>query len=185
MIKDLVFIKKWYYFCNVKYNFLRDSVRMEDVVKIASYICQRYQVEFGERIDEMKLHKLLYFAQRESLIQLDEPLFSAQFEAWKYGPVLVEIRQLYKDDKLHESLSSAAIEKFAKVFDKVFSQYAKKDSWSLSLLTHGEYSWQEARHGIGDDEPCSVLIRLDDIRKDAQRIKMRRFVLKHCKFSIS
>lgn len=156
---------------------------MEDVVKIASYICQRYQHEFGERIDEMKLHKLLYFAQRESLIQLDEPLFSAQFEAWKYGPVLVEIRQLYKDDKLHESLSHESIEKFAKVFDKVFSQYATKDSWSLSILTHGELSWREARQGIGKDEPCSTLMRLEDIRRDAQRIKFRRFVLKHFKFS--
>lgn len=40
---------------------------MEDVVKVASYICQRYQREFGKRIDEMKLHKLLYFTQRESI----------------------------------------------------------------------------------------------------------------------
>ena len=35
----------------------------------------RYQKEFGERISEMKLHKLLYFTQRESLIQLGEPMF--------------------------------------------------------------------------------------------------------------
>ena len=39
---------------------------MEDVVKIASYICQRYEYQFGSRIEEMKLHKLLYFSQRES-----------------------------------------------------------------------------------------------------------------------
>ena len=156
---------------------------MEDVVRIASYICQRYQDQFGQRIDEMKLHKLLYFAQRESLIQLDEPLFSAQFEAWKYGPVLVEIRQLYKDDKLHERLSPESIEKFAKVFDKVFSQYATKDSWSLSILTHGELSWQVARRGFGEDEPCSTLIKIEDIKKDAKRIKLRRFVLKQFKFS--
>ena len=155
---------------------------MEDVVRIASYICQRYQDQFGQRIDEMKLHKLLYFAQRESLIQLDEPLFSAQFEAWKYGPVLVEIRQLYKDDKLHERLSPESIEKFAKVFDKVFSQYATKDSWSLSILTHGELSWQVARRGFGEDEPCSAHIQIEDIRKDAERIKQRRFVLEHFSF---
>ena len=42
---------------------------MEDVVKIASYICDRYQKEFGTRIDEMKLHKLLYFTQRECIAQ--------------------------------------------------------------------------------------------------------------------
>ena len=32
---------------------------MESVKKVASYIAQRYQKEFGERISEMKLHKLL------------------------------------------------------------------------------------------------------------------------------
>ncbi len=46
---------------------------MEDVVKIASYISQRYEHQYGTRIDEMKLHKLLYLAQRECLVQLGEP----------------------------------------------------------------------------------------------------------------
>ena len=71
---------------------------MEDVVKVASYICQRYQRQFGKRIDEMKLHKLLYFTQRESIIQTGQPIFEEHFEAWKYGPVLLSIRQLYKED---------------------------------------------------------------------------------------
>lgn len=47
---------------------------MLDVVKVASYISRRYEREYGSPIDEMKLHKLLYFAQRESLIQIDQPL---------------------------------------------------------------------------------------------------------------
>lgn len=47
---------------------------MENVVKVASYICQRYQQQFSKRIDEMKLHKLLYFTQREAIIQTEEPI---------------------------------------------------------------------------------------------------------------
>ena len=77
---------------------------MEDVVKIASYICLRYRRRFGRKIDEMKLHKLLYFTQRESIIRTGEPLFGDCFEAWKYGPVLVAIRQRYKNNTLHEEL---------------------------------------------------------------------------------
>ena len=50
----------------------------------------------------MKLHKLLYFTQRECLIQKGEPMFDAQFEAWKYGPVMVQIHQHYKNDSLPE-----------------------------------------------------------------------------------
>src|SRR5574344_417987 len=103
---------------------------MLDVVKVASYISRRYEREYGSQIDEMKLHKLLYFAQRESIIQLDQPLFADSFQAWKYGPVLVQIRSLYKQGKLTERLTSEEIATYQTVFDKVFEQYAPKDAWS-------------------------------------------------------
>ena len=93
---------------------------MEDVVKIASYIADRYQSEFGTMIDEMKLHKLLYFTQRESIIQTGAPMFQTLFEAWKYGPVLVEIRPYYKSDSLHETLPITFVQSYKSVFDKVF-----------------------------------------------------------------
>ncbi len=35
---------------------------MEELMNVASYISKRYSVEYGTRIDEMKLHKLLYFS---------------------------------------------------------------------------------------------------------------------------
>lgn len=88
---------------------------MEDVVKIASYICQRYEHQYGTRIDEMKLHKLLYFTQRECLVQLGEPMFGAKFKAWKYGPVILEIRQHYKDNSL-SFLYPEKVSKNIKVF---------------------------------------------------------------------
>ena len=84
---------------------------MEDVVKIASYICLRYWHQFGKRIDEMKLHKLLYFTQRESIIQTGTPLFEDCFEAWKYGPVLVARRQRDKSDTLLEELPAPVQER--------------------------------------------------------------------------
>ncbi|MBS5297524.1 MAG: SocA family protein [Prevotella sp.] len=135
---------------------------MEDVVKIASYISQRYEHQYGTRIDEMKLHKLLYFTQRECLVQLGEPMFGAKFKAWKYGPVILEIRQHYKDNSLSFSLSRESLQKYQGVFDKVFEQYAPKQSWSLSTLTY---------------DTCDVDIDLSDIRKDAERINIRRFLL--------
>ena len=48
---------------------------MLGVLQVASYISMRYMDIFGTRIDEMKLHKLLYFTQRECLIQMREPMF--------------------------------------------------------------------------------------------------------------
>jgi uncharacterized phage-associated protein len=62
----------------------------------ASYLCGRYEETYGQKIDEMKLHKLMYFAQRESLIRTGEPLFDAEFQGWRFGPVLPALREVYK-----------------------------------------------------------------------------------------
>lgn len=148
---------------------------MIDVVQAASYIYNRYRKEKGYTIDEMKLHKLLYLSQRESIIQMGEPMFAAQFEAWKYGPVVVEIRDKFKAGLLAEEVDDSGILPYVKIFDYVFDKYADKDSWSLSLLTHSEMSWQNARKGLEPEEHSSVKLDINDIRKDAERIKMRRF----------
>lgn len=150
---------------------------MENVVQVASYISERYYSVFSERIDEMKLHKLLYLAQRESLVLLGEPLFAESFQAWRYGPVMVCIRSLYASDSLHQRLPKSSIDKFKPVFDAVFSRYANKDSWSLSDLTHGEISWKNARRGLDCDAVGNVLMSLEDIRQDAENIKLRRRVM--------
>ena len=148
---------------------------MLSVTKAASYIYHRYEEEKENTSDEMKLHKLLYLSQRESIIVTGEPMFTAPFEAWKYGPVVVEVRDLYRRNALNETLSEAELETYKPVFDYVFVNYADKDSWSLSNLTHSESSWKNARKGLGPDEHCSNVLDLEDIRKDAEMMKMRRF----------
>lgn len=156
---------------------------MEELRQIASYIYMRYHKEFGRSIDEMKLHKLLYFVQREAIVQLGAPIFKEEFEAWRYGPVLVPVRQLFRDGMLDTPLSEESVEKYSAVFNKVFLQYAVKDSWSLSSLTHGEYSWRHARQGVPDDVNCTNKITVEDIFVDAQRIKTRRLLLSALKSS--
>ena len=48
----------------------------------------------------MKMHKLMYFSQRESLMYNNEPLFDGVFYGWKYGPVLKEVRSAYMSGTL-------------------------------------------------------------------------------------
>ncbi len=151
---------------------------MADVVSIASYISERYLKEFGRRIDEMKLHKLLYFTQRECIIQMKEPMFGEPFSAWKYGPVMVCIRHLYRDDLLHEMPTNDIVSRYKPVFDKVFQQYAPKSSLSICSLSHSELSWQRARGNAGRDERCDTFLDIHDIERDAERIRDRRFMLK-------
>jgi uncharacterized phage-associated protein len=151
---------------------------MVDVVSIASYISERYLKEYGERIDEMKLHKLLYLTQRECLIQTGEPMFEATFHAWKYGPVLPEIRQLYKTDALKRELPKEQEERYKEVLDVIFNEFAHKRAFVLSNLTHGDYSWRHAREGYGKYEDSDVPMLMEDIKKDADYFRQRRVMLK-------
>lgn len=148
---------------------------MIDVIKVASYIFKRYDEELSTKIDEMKLHKLLYFAQRESIIQTGSPLFDAQFAAWKYGPVIVDVRNSYRSNSLNIYPTEEELAPYKSSLDYVFQNYAVKDSWTLSMLTHGESCWQKARIGYAEDDHCDVLIDTNDIAKDAERMRVRRF----------
>ena len=139
---------------------------MVSVNTVASYIYEKY-----------KLHKLLYFAQRESIIQTGNPLFDATFRGWKYGPILKEIRESYKNSSFVPVTSSSDIDEMEPIVDTVFEQYAEKDSWSLSRLTHGEYSWKKSREGIPENINSDKPINVEDIRIDADRVRARRELL--------
>ena len=58
---------------------------MEKITDVAQFFFGEYRKMSGEVIDEMKLHKLLYFAQRESIAITGQPMFNEMFEGWKYG----------------------------------------------------------------------------------------------------
>lgn len=97
---------------------------MENLMSVASYVFNRYQETMGEKIDEMKLHKLLYFAQRESIIQRNEPLFSEDFYGWKFGPILKEIRSAYRDNTFLNEVDGETVSRIKDIMDKVFEDYA-------------------------------------------------------------
>lgn len=147
---------------------------MEDVLKIASYISQRYEYQFGARIDEMKLQILLYFIQRECMVQTGQPLFAESFSAKDAVLSIPSVHVAYASDALHDKLSAETLKKFQPIFDHVFKSYAAKDMIGLTTLIQSEYSWKKAQ-----EDTSTKLVHIGDISKDAERIRNRRFLLKH------
>ena len=144
---------------------------MERILDVAQYIYEEYKRLSGETIDEMKLHKLLYFTQRESLAITNEPLFEENFEGWKYGPVSKEVRLYYTVDGMFYKNKKALSAEAAYITKNVILQYGPLASWKLSQLSHNEISWQNARKGLTKDENGDVLLIIDDIRKDAEKVR--------------
>ena len=149
---------------------------MHDMKTAAAYLCGRYEEAYGQKIDEMKLHKLMYFAQRESLILRDEPLFDAAFQGWRFGPVLPDLREVYKSGDF-APLAELDLGDDRAALDAVFDEYAEADSWNLSLLSHGEICWKRSRKGVAPHESSANPIPLEDIRMDADRMRKRRALL--------
>ncbi|OOO00368.1 MAG: hypothetical protein ATN35_01320 [Epulopiscium sp. Nele67-Bin004] len=147
---------------------------MENILEVAQYIINKRD---DVKEDEMKLHKLLYFVQKESLIQYDKPLFEEEFEAWKFGPVLLKVRKVFKDKEqlLQQNKIPVKLNENSKlIINKVIDSYADKNSWSLSRITHAEESWKRARVGLPDGENGDRPMLLENIRIDANKMKARR-----------
>lgn len=143
---------------------------MERIIDVASYLFTEYKKMSGDTIDEMKLHKLLYFAQRESLALTNEPLFSGEFEGWVYGPVSREIRYAYTKDGIAASTKPISAES-AYIANNVLMQYGVFATWKLSELSHKELSWRNARKGLSDGDCGSKTLELEDIRRDAEKVR--------------
>ena len=148
---------------------------MDKIINVAQYVFEEYKRVTGEVIDEMKLHKLLYFAQRESLAITNEPLFEGEFEGWKYGPICKEIRNSITPDGIIDAFEDISDEcKY--IINNVIQEYGALASWKLSELSHKELSWRNARIGLNKGENGSQKLRLEDIREDAKTVRPYDYV---------
>lgn len=140
---------------------------MEKVVDIAKYLSKEYSSEKKEYIDEMKLHKMAFFIQKESFSKYGEAMFEEDFEGWKLGPVCREIRKNFEEIKRFKG--EIFLEKEDKeTIDDIFKKYKDMDSYRLSYVTHLQYSWIKSRIGIENGQNGNVIIPKEDIFLDAR-----------------
>lgn len=144
---------------------------MERAIDVARYICDEYRSMSGEAIDEMKLHKLLYFSQRESFAITGEPLFSDDFQGWRYGPVCVTVRNGFCQGEMIGRPCGKLSESSAYIAKNIIIQYGELASWKLSQLSHAESSWINSRKGLSPGENGDVVLSKEDIKRDAEKVR--------------
>lgn len=148
---------------------------MTNATSLARYLVKSYEQFSNSQFEssELKLQKLMYFAQKESLALTGEPIFSEEFKGWRHGPVLQELRFFFEEnfrsfdaaiDKVNDT------QKF--VIDNVINKYAQYEAWALADMSHKETSWIKSRKGLAESESGGNVISIDDIRKDAEKITL-------------
>lgn len=120
---------------------------------VAEYFLSLVNTEDGEGITNLKLQKLIYYAQGFHLAISDQPLFSEDIEAWVHGPVVPEIYQAYKQYgggpiPIPESLDLAKYsEPEMELLDEIHEVFGQFSAWKLRNMTHVEPPWADTPQG--------------------------------------
>lgn len=143
---------------------------MDRIIDVADYIIQQYKEITQETLDEMKLHKLLYFTQREAFAILGEPAFQGDFEGWKFGPVSRDVRNNFFNGEIIAPTKEVS-DGIQYIVNNVILEYGSLASWKLSELSHKETSWLKSREGLAPGENGCRMIDLKDIQEDAKKVR--------------
>lgn len=129
----------------------------------------RFSRERGDGVSNLKLQKLLYYAQGWYLALNREPLFDDELQAWMHGPAQRQVCGRFKrwswnpieadipDPKLSDDVADHLIE--------VYEVYGRFSPWELERMTHSEAPWREARGDLHDSEPSEELISKKSMRR--------------------
>ena len=124
----------------------------------------------------LKLQKLLYILYARHIYKTGEALFSDRFQAWKYGPVLTEIYDIFKregpdpltalrPDPNGEIFIVVEDGKFGECFNEVWDKFANVSAADLVSLTHEpDSAWRKAV--INNDYRLGGFLNDSDIRRD-------------------
>ena len=117
---------------------------MATVFDVAKYILEQQGATSA-----LKLQKLVYYSQAWHFVWEDEELFPERIEAWAGGPVVPQLWRAHRgqhDAKhLRKGRTSRLSASQKESINAVLGYYGGKPARWLSLLTHQEPPWREAR----------------------------------------
>lgn len=141
-----------------------------NLLNICDYIISRFSDKW-EEITNLKLQKLLYYAQWRNLAINWEAIFEDQIEARINGPVCPNAYHHYK----HHGSSSLSTHwevninlinnKTDQILIQVLDIYWALSPWQLVAMTHAEGPWKEAREWLWEYDFSSKIISRQSMQK--------------------
>ena len=132
-------------------NTIKSPYDAENVAKYLIYLASQAFVgdnKEREGITNLKLQKILYFAQAYYLAKVGKPLFSNKIEAWEYGPVIPEIYQKFKkhgsDSIISSEDKSSLADEDKEILKKVWGTFGGYSASRLVDIAHAHTPWKEA-----------------------------------------
>lgn len=115
--------------------------------------------EHGELITNLRLQKLLYYAQAWHLGLYGKPLFPETFQAWIHGPAQPSVYTKYASfgaGAIQQDTSEWVVSKAIRQhIEDTMEAYGRFSAFDLERLACSEEPWIAARKGLPLDEPCT------------------------------
>ena len=135
---------------------------------VANFFVSQFQ-KAGDPVTNLKLQKLLYYAQGWHLAFTESPLFDERIEAWPHGPVVPPVYGSFKQYQWNVIVGDVAEpvlpDGVKKHLDEVMEVYGVHGAYYLERLTHQERPWIDARAGLADTDPSNAVIPIDAMKK--------------------
>ena len=105
----------------------------------------------AEYISNLKLQKLLYYAQGSFWAVTGKPLFSDEIVAWQHGPVVESVYHAYKSNGANGIVFeedfdfSLFTDEENELLTEVYDTFGQYSAWKLRNMTHNESPWIETK----------------------------------------
>lgn len=122
----------------------------------------------GSFISNLKLQKLVYYAQAWHLALKNEPLFSEDFEAWVHGPVIPKLYEKYHSfgiRPIEQEVELDLPDEVREFLEEVSLEYFALDAYELERMTRIEDPWQIARGNLPPDSASNSIIKQEWIKE--------------------
>jgi uncharacterized phage-associated protein len=121
---------------------------MPSSIDVAKFFLAQANEDAGDLVSNLKLQKLVYYAQGFHLAVFDRPLFDDPIEAWTHGPVVPDVYHHYK----HHGSGSIPFptdfnpdvfgQEQIELLNEVQQIYGQYSAWRLREMTHEEAPWK-------------------------------------------
>lgn len=117
---------------------------------VANYFLSLADEDEGDYLSNLKLQKLIYYAQGFHLAMYGKLLLDEPIEAWTHGPVIRKLYNLYSSSgagpipKPEEVDFSIFNKRTKDLLNEIYAVFGQYSAWKLRDITHEEPPWREA-----------------------------------------
>lgn len=124
---------------------------MTSALDVADWMLARAAAEGVNDVTNMKLNKLVYFAQAHTLGATGQPLYEDETQAWDHGPVVQAVYNRHRGSSapIRDVPNPPAVDPAtAEILDAVWAEYGRMSSSQLRGRSHTDAPWSNA-HATG------------------------------------